>query len=170
MNRRKFNGCLRAYEYNLFLNSLICGNKQGLKVISLPAGVFNTFSLSAEPNGGKQRQKSLLAGVSLQKHSYKWQTDMWRDPSAQLINICWSNPDSISSFLPEQHLGQTTILYMNSAAHKELRRSRADSSERMVDTHHCRLTESYGSDGTNSVTPKMPVTQEIKVNYLNNFA
>lgn len=52
VNTKKCTGHTKVYKSDLFLNSLISGNEQGLKVLSLPAKVLNAFSLSAEFNGG----------------------------------------------------------------------------------------------------------------------
>lgn len=81
--------------------------------------VYSTHSVCLLSLMRVSRDKRVCLQVWVCK-SNKWQTDMGQDPNAQLINICWSNRDSKSSFLPEQHLGQTTNLYTNATAHKEL--------------------------------------------------
>lgn len=85
------------------------------------------------------------------------QTDMHQDPRSRLIkHLLYS--DSKSSFPPAQHLGQTTTLYLNSAAQipvlwsheyreQEGRRPIDHSPEHMVDVYHCRHIKSYGNDG-----------------------
>lgn len=82
---------------------------------------------------------------------------MRQDPSSRLIkHLLYS--DSKCSSPPAQHLGQTTILYLNLAEHvpvlqscecreQEGHRPTDHSSEHTVDAYHCRHIKSYGNDG-----------------------
>lgn len=147
----------KTSKSNLFLNDPILGNEQKLKDLSLLAKVLKAFSPS---NGGKWRQRTLLADI-LCKRSSLHHTAMMAvrcTPGAQLTFrhvLCPDcKPSSFLSPAPGAQHGPVLKLSSTSPCNKAMSTgSKEDcrpidsSSEHIVDAHHHSHIESYGNDG-----------------------
>lgn len=189
VNTRKWNGCIKAYKSHLFLDSLTSGNEQGLKVLSLPAKVLDAFSLSAESikeeevETRESASRSDFAKRDPSLAQLRRQTDRQtcaRTPAGVWSSICstlipnplllqpspWDRPESRARTQQHASRGYKAV----STGSREVTAPPITAQS----TWWMRITVDIWSPTvtmeSNGGTPKLRVVQEIKVNYLNDFA